>query len=236
MKKIAMIPVRLGSKRVPNKNLRLLGNKPLIAYAVEAAISSNVFDEIYINSESEVFKEIANKYNVKFYKRPEHLASDDANNDDFALDFMNNVEGDKLIQILATSPFITPEQIIKFTEEALECDTLISLAKVKIESIYKNKPINFNQKEVTTTSQLLEPVYAYACCLMSWSYENYKSNMNKYGAAYHGGDGNIQFFQLEGYATVDIDEEDDFKLAEAIIQSKEKAPQYYKPGDVHKVK
>ena len=42
---IAMIPVRLGSKRVPNKNLRLLGNKPLVAHIIEAAKEANVFDE-----------------------------------------------------------------------------------------------------------------------------------------------------------------------------------------------
>ena len=67
MKKIiAMIPVRLGSKRIPNKNLRLLGNKPLVAYIIEAAIKADVFDEIYINSESDIFKEIAEQYGVKF--------------------------------------------------------------------------------------------------------------------------------------------------------------------------
>ena len=85
---IAMIPVRLGSKRVPNKNLRLLGNKPLVAYIIEAAKEANVFDEIFINSESDIFKEIADEYGVKFYKRPEHLSTDEATNDDFTLDIM----------------------------------------------------------------------------------------------------------------------------------------------------
>ena len=56
---IAMIPARLGSKRIKNKNLRLLGNKPLIAHVIEAAIKADVFDEIYINSESDIFEEIA---------------------------------------------------------------------------------------------------------------------------------------------------------------------------------
>ena len=48
MKIIAMIPARLGSKRVKNKNLRLLGNKPLISHVIETAKESNVFDDIYI--------------------------------------------------------------------------------------------------------------------------------------------------------------------------------------------
>ena len=68
MKVIAMIPARLGSKRVKNKNLRLLGNKPLISHVIETAKDSNIFDDIYINSESEIFENIANQYNIKFYK------------------------------------------------------------------------------------------------------------------------------------------------------------------------
>jgi CMP-N-acetylneuraminic acid synthetase/quercetin dioxygenase-like cupin family protein len=233
MKKIAMIPVRLGSKRVKNKNLRLLGNKPLVSYVIEAALESKVFDEIYLNSESDIFKEIADSYGIKFYKRPDWYSSDEATNDHFSLDFMNNVEGDILIQLLATSPFITSEQIVNFVNQSINFDTLISTSKVKIESLYKGKPINFDPKQITPPSQLLEPVQAYACSLMSWKYNNYKSNMEKYGAGYHGGDGDIGFFELSGYATVDIDEEDDFKLAEAIIKIKNQKPRYYKSGDVY---
>jgi len=233
MKKIAMIPVRMGSKRVKNKNLRLLGNKPLVAYVIEAAVKADIFDEIYINSESDIFKEIADQYGVKFYKRPEQLSSDQATNDHFALDFMDNIEGDILIQLLATSPFITSNQIIEFTNKSVEYDTLISTAKVKIESIYKGNPINFNQKEITPPSQLLEPIQAYACSLMSWKYDNYKVNMEQYGAGYHGGDGKIGFYELSGHATVDIDEEEDFKLAEAILKAEDIKPQYYKSGNVY---
>ena len=69
MKIVAMIPARLGSKRIINKNLRLLNGKPLISYIVESAKKSNAFDDIYINSESEIFKEIADQHGVMFYKR-----------------------------------------------------------------------------------------------------------------------------------------------------------------------
>jgi CMP-N-acetylneuraminic acid synthetase len=64
-KTIAMIPVRLGSKRVKNKNLRLIDGKPLICYVLETAVKSDIFDEIYINSESDIFEPIAKKYGVE---------------------------------------------------------------------------------------------------------------------------------------------------------------------------
>jgi len=224
MKIVAMIPARLGSTRVKNKNLRLINQKPLIQYIIDTAIKSKLLDQIYVNSESEIFQNISNKSGIKFYKRSEELASDTATNDDFALDFMENVDCDILIQLLPTSPFLRSEEIDEFINKMIdqEFDTLISVSDIKIESIFKNKPINFEQKKQTPPSQLLEPVKAYACGIMGWKSDNFKQNIHKYGAAYHGGDGKIGFYELKGFSTVDIDNEEDFILAEAIAESLEK--------------
>ena len=72
MKIIGMIPARLGSKRVPKKNLRLLNGRPLISYNIETAVKSGVLDEVYVNSEAEIFSNIAKEYGARFYKRPEN--------------------------------------------------------------------------------------------------------------------------------------------------------------------
>ena len=74
---VAMIPARLGSKRIRKKNLRMLGDKPLIAHVVETALESGEFDDVYINSEAEVFGTVAERYGAKFYRRPAALAADD---------------------------------------------------------------------------------------------------------------------------------------------------------------
>ncbi len=58
---VAMIPARLGSQRIPKKNLRLLGDKVLTQWVAQACKDANVFDEIYINSESNVFEKIASE-------------------------------------------------------------------------------------------------------------------------------------------------------------------------------
>ena len=140
-----MIPARMGSKRVKNKNLRLINGKPLIAYIIESATNANIFDDIYINSESEIFKSIAEHYNVKFYHRPQSLASDSATNDDFTLDFINHIDTDILIQLLPTSPFITSKDIQQFTRNMAEekHETFISVRNDQIECIYNNQAINF---------------------------------------------------------------------------------------------
>src|SRR3990167_8295686 len=107
MKITAMIPARMGSKRVKNKNLRLINGKPLIQYVLDTVKNLTIFDEIYINSEHEIFSELAEENNINFYKRPDYLSSDSATNDEFAFDFLKNVKTDVLIQILPTSPFLS---------------------------------------------------------------------------------------------------------------------------------
>ena len=62
-----MIPARLGSQRVKKKNLRLIDGLPLIQYIINAAKGSSLLNEIYINSESTQFLDIAKESGVKFY-------------------------------------------------------------------------------------------------------------------------------------------------------------------------
>jgi len=221
MKVIAMIPARMGSQRVKEKNIRLLNKIPLISHIVQSAVESDVFDDIYINSESNVFKDIADYHKVKFYQRPLHLASNSATNDDFVLDFMMNVEGDILIQLLATSPFISSQEIRDFVRQFKEenLETLISVKNEQIECVFRGEAINFNQKGQTLPSQDLEPIQAYACGIMGWSYKRFVSNMTEYNSGYHGGDGLVGYFELKGLSKIDIDTEEDFELAEHIAVS-----------------
>ena len=237
MKKIvAMIPARAGSKRIPKKNIRLINGKPLIQYIIDSAVQSNVFSEIFVNTDDSIIKEfvLQNYPSVKVFNRKTEFASDTATNDDFAADFLTNTECDTIIQLLPTSPFVSPELIRNFAEEFVNkgCDTLVSLKKNQIECIYKEAPLNFDNLEHTLPSQQLEPVYSYACSLMAWDkqvfLENYKGN----SGAYHGGKGHTGYFTITGEATIDIDNEDDFMLAEIVAKKLEAGaiqnkPEYY---------
>ncbi len=227
-----MVPARLGSKRVKKKNLRLIDGIPLIQYIINAAKESTLIDEIYINSESTQFKSIAKNSGVSFYQRPEALSTDTATNDDFALDFINHIECDILIQLLSTSPFVTSAEIDGFIKAMLDGDfeTMISVANVRIECLYKEQAINFDQKAQTPPSQLLEPIKSYACSLMGWNVNRFKENINKFNSAYHGGDGSIGLYELKGYSSIDIDNEEDFQLAEVIaaaLKTRKSDPKYY---------
>ena len=221
MKTVCMIPARLGSSRVKKKNLRLINGKPLISYIIDTVKQCDCFDEIYLNSEALIFKEIADLHGISFYKRPDEYATDQSTNDEFALDFIENISGEILIQILPTSPLISADEINAFVREMLRenYDTLISVENKQIACIYENEPVNYDKLKVNPPSQTMKPVQAYATVLMGWKYETFRNDMERYGSAYHGCDGRTGYFELRGLSTIDIDQEADFLLTEKIMMS-----------------
>ena len=191
-----MVPARMGSKRVKSKNLRLLDGKPLIEHVLDTLSKINIFDEIYVNSEDEIFSGIAEKYRISFYKRPNDLSSDEATNDEFAYEFLNNIECDVLIQVLPTSPFLTEKEIKGFVNKIIDndLDTLVSVEHKQIACLYQDKPINFDNLKKNPPSQTMTPVMSYATALMGWKSSKFIENISKHGVAYHGGKGKTDFF------------------------------------------
>ncbi|OGZ35141.1 MAG: hypothetical protein A2V60_01455, partial [Candidatus Portnoybacteria bacterium RIFCSPHIGHO2_01_FULL_39_19] len=73
---LAIIPARGGSKGIPKKNIRLLTNKPLIAYTIEAALKSKLLDRVIVSTEDKEIKEISKRYKAEVVKRPKKLSGD----------------------------------------------------------------------------------------------------------------------------------------------------------------
>ena len=82
MTKIAIIPARGGSKRIPKKNIKYFLGKPIIAYSIEAALKSNLFDEVIVSTDSEEIAEIAKQFGAKI-----PFLRSEKNSDDFATTF-----------------------------------------------------------------------------------------------------------------------------------------------------
>mgnify|MGYP006088744703 FL=1 len=190
MKIYAMIPCRLGSKRIPKKNLRLLGDKTLSQWVASTVKETDLFDEIYINSEADIFEKVAQQVGVKYYKRPEQYATDTATNDEFALDFINAFEFDVLVQINPTSPFLSKEDIINFISEfkSKNLQTLHTVKNEKIEGLYEGTPLNFDPLKPMPPSQLLTPVQLFSSSIMAWNVKKFRENMVVYNCAVYGGE------------------------------------------------
>lgn len=235
---VIMIPARAGSQRVKSKNLRLLSGKPLLSYVLETLKDSQY--PVYVNSECDEILSLASEYShVQTYKRDAALASNTSTNDDFAADFINEIKPKYLVQILPTSPFLTKEDIDDFITVLIndEIDTLISVKDEQIGCVYKNEPINFSRDKQNPPSQEMTPVKVYTTGIMGWKADTYISNyVTVNGSAYHGGTNNVKYFTLSGFSTLDIDTENDFRLADAVAQfipfEDKYQPMYYSPSDI----
>ena len=106
MKKIAIIPARAGSKGLPNKNVLMFGNKPLIAYTIEAALESQKFDRVIVSTDSLEYKYIAEKFGAEVIIRDAELASDTAGSFVVIEDVLKRIENiDYFVLLQVTSPF-----------------------------------------------------------------------------------------------------------------------------------
>ena len=118
MKSVCLIPARGGSKRIPRKNIKSFFGKPLISWSIETAISSGVFDEVYVSTDDGEIASIAKQYgaNIPFI-RPENLSNDFAIDKDVIQHFIEWMESiklfpDSLCYLYATAPFINKKTIL----------------------------------------------------------------------------------------------------------------------------
>ena len=133
MKSICFIGARGGSKGVPKKNIRLLGGKPLISYAIESALNSNIFQDVIVSTDSEEIAKIAKKYGAEVpFMRPKKLATDKAGMYEVILHGINNLKSlgydfDILVNRDCTVPFIRNKDIV---------GTINLLKKEKVDAVY----------------------------------------------------------------------------------------------------
>lgn len=118
MKNLAIIPARSGSKGLPDKNIKMLGDKPLLAYSVEAAQKSGMFDEIMVSTDSEEYARIAKESGASVpFLRSAEMSGDKAGSWDTVREVLENYkklgkEFDTVCLLQPTSPLRTSEDII----------------------------------------------------------------------------------------------------------------------------
>ncbi|MFA6196770.1 MAG: acylneuraminate cytidylyltransferase family protein [Sulfurimonas sp.] len=129
MKVLCTICARGGSKGVKNKNIRVINSKPLIAYTIEQAKESNLFEHIVVSTDSEAIADISKEYGAEiFFKRDERMASDTAGKLEVIRDaFIKSEEHynekfDYLIDLDATAPLRNVQDIINSFKQFLESD------------------------------------------------------------------------------------------------------------------
>jgi CMP-N-acetylneuraminic acid synthetase len=219
MKLVAMIPARLGSKRIPKKNLRYLQSKPLLQYAIDIAKSSECFDEIWVNSESELLGDLAKQCEASFHQRPEELSTDQATNQQFTAEFLEHHLCDYVIMVNSTSPLLSIETIRDFCSfvRSNNYDSIFSVIDEQAECFYDGSPLNFTTS-VKVNSQDLTPIRKIVWALTAWKRETFLSTVLSGGCGTYAG--NIGLFSIPKDESCDLDTPADWAIAEGMLQAR----------------
>ena len=116
MKIVAIIPARKNSRGLPDKNIKLLCGKPLISHTIESACRCSEVNEVYLNSDSEAYLEVGEKYGAKRFLRPPEHATDEASMKSVIDHFVGELEQrgehfDAVLVLYPVYPFRTSEDL-----------------------------------------------------------------------------------------------------------------------------
>ncbi len=216
MKNLCIIPARSGSKRIPRKNIKPFMGKPIMAYSIEAAIESRLFDEVMVSTDDEEFAEIAKQFGASVpFLRSEKTANDYAGLTDVIDEVVVNYKKggllfDNFCCLLSTAPFVSSDLLKQSFELFVEkkFDTLRPIVRFDypIQRAYKMDEDNLvsfmHPQYLNTRSQDLEKAY-HDAGLFYWGTCAVGFKGNKWGG-----------YVIDISVCQDIDTEDDWRMAE----------------------
>ncbi|OUU28801.1 MAG: hypothetical protein CBC04_00655 [Verrucomicrobia bacterium TMED44] len=209
---VAVLAVRAGSQRVPEKNIRKFHDTNLLELKLNVLTRCKQIDEIVVNSDSEEMLEIGRKFNVSTHKREDYFASSKASNSEFHGHIAEMTEGDVIFLAPACSPFISSarhDEIIEHFKSG-EFDSLTSTHLIKGHLWLDNKPLNYDLGDVPNSQDLPDiEMLNYGVSLIN------REIMLKNKALV--GD-NPGFINLNSIESIDINTLEEFELAEIIYK------------------
>ncbi|MBR1853705.1 MAG: pseudaminic acid cytidylyltransferase [Lachnospiraceae bacterium] len=220
MKRIAIITARGGSKRIPRKNIKEFCGKPILAYSIEAALKSEMFDTVMVSTDDEEIAAVAKQYGaeVPFYRSAE-TANDFATTNDVLLEVLTEYEkrGEQFdlgVCIYTTAPFVTAEKLKNALEqlERSDADTLIPVVSFSYPPqramIVQDGRLVFEYPEyLDSRSQDLVPHYHDVGQFYVFRTEEFKKNKKLMV-------GNILPLIVSELEVQDIDNQTDWEIAE----------------------
>lgn len=219
--RIAIIPARGGSKRIPRKNIRAFYGRPIISYSIKAALDSGLFDEVMVSTDDAEIASVAQEHGarVPFFRSAE-TSDDYATTNDVILEVLREYrsrgsEYDTACCIYATAPFTTPDMlrrgaevlekyrptavvpVVRFSYPPQRCFVLDAEGRASY-----REPQYFRSR-----SQDLEPLYHDVGQFYFYDTAKFAASNGRYTS-------DIMTIQVSPSAVQDIDSEDDWRLAE----------------------
>lgn len=212
MKSACFIPIKSNSERVPGKNFRYLNGKKLYQYICEHVKEANVFDEVFVDTNSEEIAQYAQEDGFHVIERAEELAKNTANGNDLLVHHGKLFpDFDYYFQLFATAPYLQPESIRKCVNQLINSEEYDScFTAIKHQGFFwlDDNPVNY-RPEILPRSQDMKFVVEETTGLYGIS----RDSLNKYKCRIGR---KPLIYYVNKFEAVDINTEEDLKVAEYI--------------------
>tara|TARA_X000000950_G_scaffold287608_1_gene400663 strand:+ start:1173 stop:1820 length:648 start_codon:yes stop_codon:yes gene_type:complete len=211
-KVVAIIPIKKNSKRVKKKNFKEINKVPLYEILLKKLKKCD-FDEVYIDSDSEVIRKFCIKNNFKFIKRLPRLTLDNANGNDLLNYHSKIIKADFYFQLFITAPLMSVETInkcIKFLKNSRKYDSILTSRSIYSWFWFNKKPINY-KPNILPRSQDAKPVILETTGLYGISSQSLQKHKCRIGK-------NPFFFEVPANESLDLDNEEDFKYLKFLLR------------------
>ncbi len=225
--RIAIIPARGGSKRIPHKNIIDFFGKPMIAWTIEAALKSRLFDKVVVNTDSQAIADIACRYGAEVPLMRKVFADDMTPISQVTIHAIEelktqlNWDIDSVVQLMANCPLRQEKHIIESVEHFMAhgLDFQLSACKfgwlnpwwaVELDASLAPKPL-FDQA-LKQRSQDLKPLFCPSGAIWIAKVDALLRDQSFYGT-------NHKFFPIDWRAAVDIDDREDLDFAQGVYLS-----------------
>jgi len=211
MKLTAIIPVRAGSQRVKNKNIKPFANTTLLDIKIETLKKVQGIDDIIVSSDSQEMLKIAEEHDVNVHVRDEYFASNEVNNSDFMQNLSTIVDEGHIMYSPCTSPLLSSETITEIVSKYKNNNlrNIVTVTTQKHHMWLNGKPLNYDPSNAPN-SQDLPDIYSinYGCCILSKD-DLYKHKNVVVEPTFH---------ITNEIESIDIDTEFDFIIAEFVYR------------------
>lgn len=217
MKISAIVPMRHGSERVPGKNYRMLGDRPLYHHIVQTLLDVPEISEVVIDTDSPTIMEDAPKAfpAVRLLERPGHLRAGEIAMNDVLLNTVSALDADLFLQTHSTNPFLsvgTVSRGLRQLEADDHADSLFGVTRLQARLWTKDIKALNHDPDVLLRTQDLDPVYLENSCMYVFDRETLTARGNRIGLS-------PLVLEINGDEALDIDEEQDFRMAELVWSS-----------------
>ncbi len=210
MRTACFIPIKSNSERVPGKNFRLLNGKKLYEHICEHVKEADVFDDIYIDTNSDEIRLYAARQGFMVIERKEELARNTANGNDLLLHHLESYPNyDYYFQVFATAPYLQPQTIRCCFGKLIassEYDSCFTVTKNYGFFWLNGNPVNY-RPEILPRTQDMAPVLEESTGLYGISRDALKRYRCRIGRRPY-------MHPVSKFEAVDINTEEDLKIAE----------------------